>query len=292
MTWTNPVRLLIGFAVLLLGSPGFGQQQKVEPFSQPVKWEPLFQGIQHAELNAKQPRLMRGHAAKIDLTAPGIAFTTTAPFPDKPNRTAGLKTSNFLLKSGCQLAINGSAFAPVRAEEGLEQEVVGLQVTAGKVISKGNEKFDALLINKSNKVWVSAPPFDLKDVHHGIGGFQIVLKKGEIPAKMPDYNKGLIHPRTAAGISADGKTLILLVIDGRQDNWSQGASIAEVGQWLKALGAADGINLDGGGTTTMVVAEGAKAKILNQPIHANKPGMERVAGSHIGVFAKPLPEKN
>ncbi len=275
--------LLVAFVPLVRGADA------PEPFRGELKWKPIFHGVDHVELAAKAPRAMRGHAVRIDLTADGVAFLATPPVADKPTKTAGLKTSTFLTTHKCQVAINASAFGPVRAEEGKEQDVAGLHVSGGAVVSKGNDKYDALLLSKKNKAWLSAPPFELKDVHTAVGGFQIVLKNGKVPDKLPDYNKGLLHPRTAAGVSADGKFLYLLVIDGRQEEWSQGASIQEVGEWLTGLGAADGINLDGGGTTTMVVAGAdGKASVLNKPIHANKPGTERVSGSHLGVFAKPL----
>src|SRR5262245_32241146 len=223
---------------------------------------------------------MRGHAVRIDLKAPGIDFLATPPMADQPAKTAGQKTSSFLTTHRCQLAINGAVFGPVRGEEGKEQTIAGLHVSRGKVVSKGNGKYDALLLSKKKEASVASPPFDLTDVHNAVGGFQSVLSHGKVPESRPDYNSGALHPRTAAGISADGRYLYLLVIDGRQREWSQGASIEEVGHWLKGLGAADGINLDGGGTTTLVIADGdGKPKVLNRPIHGNRPATERVAGS-------------
>lgn len=62
------------------------------------------------------------------------------------------------------------------------------------------------------------------------------------------------HPRTAAGVSQDGKTLYLATVDGRQPGVSVGATISEMAGLMKSLGADDAINLDGGGSTTMVVS--------------------------------------
>ncbi len=120
-----------------------------------------------------------------------------------------------------------------------------------------------------------------------MGGFGLVLKAGQLLG-----NDKPLHPRTAAGVSRDGRYLYLLVIDGRQQGTSEGASTAEVGEWLKLLGAWDGINLDGGGTTTMVVqgADG-KPRVLNRPVHLNIPGLERPSASHLGVKAEPLKPK-
>lgn len=265
-----------------------GRAADPAPFGEP-KWVPLFRGVDRAELSADKPRLMRGQAVRIDLKAEGVRLASTPPAKVGATKTLGLKTSSFLAQQHCQVAINGSSFMPVREEEGKEQDVDGLHVSGGKVVSKGNGKYDALLFTKSNKAWVASPPFDLDGVETAVGGFQIVLKGGKVPEKMPDYNRGPVHPRSAAGVSADGRYLFLLAVDGRQEKWSEGATIADVGEWLRGLGAADGINLDGGGTTTLVV-EGpdGKPRVLNKPIHGNKPGTERVSGSHLGVFAAPL----
>ncbi len=251
------------------------------PFAEPVAWKPLFQGVEHAELRADKPRLMRGHAVRIDLRAPGISFLATPGNGDRPGDTDGLKTSSFLAKHRCQLAVNAAPFAPIHKEEGKAQTIVGLTVSRGEVVSKADKTHPALLLTKDNRARVADPPFDLKGVWNAVAGFQVVLRDGEVRKTTP-----AVHPRTAAGVSADGKTLYLLVIDGRQKDHSLGATTEEVGLWLKALGARDGINLDGGGTTTLVVEDkDGRPRVLNRPIHGNKPGRERVSASHLGVFA-------
>jgi len=54
------------------------------------------------------------------------------------------------------------------------------------------------------------------------------------------------------------------------------------------MGCTEGINLDGGGTSTLTIAGPDGPQILNRPIHLGIPGNERVSGSHLGVRAKPL----
>ncbi len=68
------------------------------------------------------------------------------------------------------------------------------------------------------------------------------------------------HPRTALGVRADG-TLLLLVVDGRDGAHSVGMSLPELTALLVELGAVDAINLDGGGSTTMVVG----GEVVNRP---------------------------
>lgn len=280
-----------GFLVLLTAATSVASlpAQDASPrpaveFLHGVSWQARFRGIDVAPLQAARPRLMRGYAARIRTAEPGIEFLATPGNGDRPGETDGLRTTSFLKQFDCQLAINAGSFAPVCSEEGLPEDIHGLQISRGQVVSSPEPAYPALLITRAKRLSIEAPPFHLEDVENAVPGFQIVLRRGEV-LKTDDK----LHPRTGAGISADGQQLYFLVIDGRQPDYSLGASTAEVGQWLQALGAVDGINLDGGGTTTMVVrgADGVP-QILNRPIHAGIPGRERVAASHLGVKAQGL----
>lgn len=86
------------------------------------------------------------------------------------------------------------------------------------------------------------------------------------------------HPRTAAGVAADGK-LLLVTVDGRQPH-SRGVSLPEMAEVMLGLGATDAINLDGGGSTTMV----ALGLVLNAP----SDGSLRPVANALAVFADPL----
>lgn len=68
------------------------------------------------------------------------------------------------------------------------------------------------------------------------------------------------QPRTAIGVTATGK-ILLVVIDGRRPGWSRGATLGELRTMLRDLGAVDAMNLDGGGSSEMVV----KGKVVNRP---------------------------
>jgi len=60
------------------------------------------------------------------------------------------------------------------------------------------------------------------------------------------------NPRTLAGVRPSG-TLVLVAVDGRRPGHSVGASFGESAAVLRALGARDGVNLDGGGSTGMTL---------------------------------------
>ncbi|MBN2475815.1 MAG: phosphodiester glycosidase family protein [Pirellulales bacterium] len=246
-------------------------------------WRAAFGGIDLADLRATSPRPMRGYAVRIELGHPGIEFLATPANGTEPGETDGTRTGTFLSQHGCQVAVNASPFAPIHAEEGKPQDVHGLMISQGSVVSEANGR-PALLITKDNRASIAKPPFKLENVYNAVAGFSIVLADDQVVE-----DTDAVHPRTAAGTSADGRYLYLLVIDGRQPGYSEGATTAEVGAWLKRLGASEGINLDGGGTTTLIIDSGnGTPKPLNRPIHAGVPGQQRVAASHLGVRARPL----
>ena len=56
-----------------------------------------------------------------------------------------------------------------------------------------------------------------------------------------------------------------MVVDGRQASYSNGMSFAQLSNVFFALGVKDAINLDGGGSTTLVVKDGTGWKVRNRP---------------------------
>ncbi len=84
------------------------------------------------------------------------------------------------------------------------------------------------------------------------------------------------HPRTAAGLSRDGRTLILAVVDGRSDR-SVGMTCVELGALMREMGAWEALNLDGGGSSAMWVSG---AGVVNTP----SDGSQRVVANHLAVL--------
>ena len=86
------------------------------------------------------------------------------------------------------------------------------------------------------------------------------------------------HPRTGAGVSKDGRTLWLVVVDGRQPEYSVGMTLPELGDLLIELGADDALNLDGGGSSSFVARNSAGEWITNKP----SDGKFRPVANHLG----------
>ena len=62
-----------------------------------------------------------------------------------------------------------------------------------------------------------------------------------------------VHPRTGYGLSKDRRYVYFIVVDGRQKDYSVGATTGEIAEMLKEYGADDALNMDGGGSTTLAV---------------------------------------
>ena len=246
-------------------------------------WKEVFQGVDHAAVKLTDPRPLKAQVLRVKLGTPGVSVVATPDNGEAPGETTGERTTTFLKRMGCQAAVNAGPFDKVTSAEGGALEVSGLQVSGGKVVSKDNG-YPVLLIDAGGRARIRKKPA-LTGIREAVSGFQVVLWEGRTVAT--DVK---LHPRTGAGVSGDGKTLWLLVVDGRQVGTSEGCTTVEMAGWLRAMGAEAGLNLDGGGTTTMVLADPeGKPDILNRPIHAGIPGWERPAGSHLGIRAKALP---
>ncbi|MCS6808101.1 MAG: phosphodiester glycosidase family protein [Bacteroidota bacterium] len=91
------------------------------------------------------------------------------------------------------------------------------------------------------------------------------------------------HPRTAIGRRADGR-ILLVTVDGRSTA-SVGMTLQELAELMQELGATEAINLDGGGSTTMVV----RGEVINTPAD---PSGERPVSDAILVFPRVQDPKN
>jgi hypothetical protein len=94
------------------------------------------------------------------------------------------------------------------------------------------------------------------------------------------------HPRTAVGFQSRGDVLWLLVVDGRQGDYSLGMTLPELAETFEALGASEALNLDGGGSSVMVVRgrtlsrpsdEGGEREVVNALLLREDPGFCQVA---------------
>lgn len=122
--------------------------------------------------------------------------------------------------------------------------------------------------------WQAAPSAEFR---WAVGGPQI-LKDG---VSMSDRDK--VDPRTSAGVSADGRFMTLITVDGRKAD-QKGISIAMMAEFQRQVGASDAVLFDGGGSTTMAGIRPAASDVTvwNTPVGTTT----RKVANGIGVFAK------
>ena len=118
------------------------------------------------------------------------------------------------------------------------------------------------------------------DVEDALGGGPALVSNGEVNVATTEevfFGTAIpyTHPRTAAGITADG-TLLLLLVDGRQRQ-SRGVRLEELAAIMVGIGAEEALNLDGGGSSSLVV----NGKLLNNPAGRRA---EREVMTALGVF--------
>jgi hypothetical protein len=233
---------------------------------------------------------------RIDLTAPGVGFTTTPP--SGPLETTSQSTSQFLQSTGAQVAINANFFSDVAATPSPE-DLIGLAVSNGTVVAPqtfgSDDAAASLVITKTNAATISpagATPIDLSHVFNAVSGNQIVADGLDTSATTPTgapHDPFGLDPRTGIGLSEDGRFLYLIAIDGRQPGYSVGVTTSDEAALMIDLGIFDGLNLDGGGSTALVQAgPGGSPDLIDSP-SGSFGVVERLDGNNLGVFASALP---
>jgi hypothetical protein len=120
----------------------------------------------------------------------------------------------------------------------------------------------------STRAWLPDSP------SMGITGNAILLKD----RKLQVSDDGEMHPRTAVGIDRDGKQVIFIVADGRA-RLSRGYTMVELARLMRHMGAEDALNLDGGGSSTLITRKEGALSVRNVP----SDGVERYIANGLQV---------
>jgi hypothetical protein len=231
--------------------------------------------------------------AEIDPAAAGVSFLASPSNGELAGEVTPQTTRAFVTKVGAQLGVNGSFFAAAKDKQ---FNISGLSVSKGDAYSEFEPRYrEALNISRDNVATiihaiVSSGLAHRPDVplYNAIGGNLRLVMSGR---NVADKSK-ITHPRTAAGVKADGK-LLLITVDGRYPLHSIGLTLHELAELLIRWGARDAINFDGGGSTTFVMDDPRTAandpQVLNvpcDPLPQHAHGKERPVGNSLAVFAK------
>ncbi|MDR1668003.1 MAG: phosphodiester glycosidase family protein [Bacteroidales bacterium] len=148
-----------------------------------------------------------------------------------------------------------------------------MAIPKGKIVLSGNGTASDYLaaLQEGDDINVTVdytllydPAINSTVVRNAVSGFNIILRNGHIasiPAAITGADRDMLlanNPRTSAGYSADRKYVYFTVVEGRRTGVSAGVSTPELGQVMKYLGADNALNLDGGGSSCLMINKETK----------------------------------
>jgi exopolysaccharide biosynthesis protein len=269
------------------------------------RWHP-FNGVTYIHRTQTLPRLLSMHILVIDLHAQDIGFLVTPPNGDLAGNTNKQTASSFLKSCNAQMAINGDFFWDDPQGQSVTTSVCGFAASKGEIYNPFQSGWEyAINFSKDNAAtlieWVRGSsntqyaPANVS-IYNAIAGAPKIISDGRLfKCTDPTDTAAQLHPRTAIGLTGDDK-LVLFVVDGRYNQGKDttdveanerhgsngGMTTLEEAEVLLSLGVVNAINLDGGGSSTMVIAD-PNVRIVNRPSDSTG---ERKTGNQLAVFAK------
>jgi exopolysaccharide biosynthesis protein len=239
------------------------------------------------------------HVVEIDLTAPGIRALVTPGDPDKDQlETNARTTSEFLTQHKLQLAVNANFFHPFHENSpwdfypysGDRLNSLGISLSNGNAYSPAEKTWPALCIYKTQGAQIMASGTCPPGTAQAVAGIAVIAAQGKVVE--PPYKDESAYSRTAVAVDRMGKKLWLIAIDDKQWLYSEGMTLKELAEFAIQQGADTVLNLDGGGSTTLVTETPSGATLLNSPAHTKIPMRERPVANHLGFYANPAPTQH
>lgn len=241
----------------------------------------------HAETRTNPPT--RLFVAEVDLKNPKLHLRVSRGGPDPDGngkwQTTLMQPTKIAEREKFDLVINGDFYKAkgVNDGEGTNSHfraaqwalVEGPAMSGGQVWAFSDNPRPCLIIHSNGAVSIETTARPSGDSREVISGNVILVRDGKI---VPHKSKTR-HPRTVAGLNADGSKLILLLVDGRKPGVAVGMSYDELAAEMVRLGCTEALNLDGGGSSVLAVREDGKMKILNVPTD----GRERAVANVLGI---------
>jgi hypothetical protein len=278
-----------------------------------------FLGVTYIDRTATIPRPIHLRVVQIDLHAPGIRFKLSPPAG--PREVRRQTTRDFLAAQGAQVAVNAHFFFPFPSADD-DVELIGIAASDGRVFSAFEspvqryaivEDAPGLNIDASNNAAVvhrdprrtdGLGVIEPVTLWNTIAGSAQIVTDGEVT--VPEYRDDsrpiaallpggpgsysnakswyeAINARTAIGLSRNADVLTLFTVDAR--GGSAGMTVREVAAMLVAdFGVWNALNLDGGGSTTLAMADPVTGVATLMNVSADRPE-GRAVGSSLAVFA-------
>jgi hypothetical protein len=224
------------------------------------------------------PRPVVFNLLRVDLRHPAyevVALIGPDPDGEGPAETTLESPLTLATRGNAVAAINANAFRhlPTASEEerkrgwfaGKLVDVAGLVAADGVVRSQPDGPLASIWFDALGAAHLG----DLTEpaqARQGVSSWiDRLLTDGQVVAR-PETQ---LHPRTLIGTDAEARMLLLVVADGRQKDYSEGISLPEAAEFMKQHGCHNATNLDGGGSSIMLVQEtgpdGLRLAIANRP---------------------------
>ncbi|MEW5941069.1 MAG: phosphodiester glycosidase family protein, partial [Chloroflexota bacterium] len=268
------------------GLNGWCQRVLLTPVSQEYPElirQALSPGVTYYRKEISSPRKTIVHILDVSLRAAMFEFLVTPA--DSNGILCSRTTSQFLSEFGMNFAVNGDAYSylgapkarPLHANSGGDfVRPNGFAASRGRIYSR--RRGPTFFIDKRNKAEFIIP---MRKIYNAVSGDRILTLKGKLNQELPDDPA---NPRTSIGLNSDGNTLNLVVVDGRQPGVSEGLSLRELANLMAELGCWSSINMDGGGSSAMVIKGfDGNPRVINTPMDQNTPGKERAVANHLGI---------
>lgn len=231
-------------------------------------------GIAYALDIKDNPRPLRIHILSVSLTNQSYNIEAIiADDPDGDGRAEAKLTPPLTLAKDAKIiaAINANAFEDFTLKKGqkpiwsrnLPVDIKGWAFNEKRTASNYEKGYGSFWIDKSGRVKIGYLEENEKvNCLMAVSGFSPLILNGKV---LNSTDKSL-HPRTAVGINEEKNELIFVVVDGRQKNYSEGMSLQELAEYMARLGCNYALNLDGGGSSIMIVRNNSGKKVVvNSP---------------------------
>ena len=150
----------------------------------------------------------------------------------------------------------------------------GITVKNGRVVANPNSTRAFFGTKKDGTPVITSlaeSPEILSELSSAVAGRDILLVNGMTAdvASLEPFGD-CRHPRTCVGLYPNND-FVLLVVDGRIPGYSHGASLTDLMRIMQSFGVEKALNLDGGGSSTMIVEQDGDLTMLNHPADLPRP---------------------
>ena len=220
------------------------------------------------------PRPLKIYFLKVALNTKALEVITLPgedPDGDGPAESQLTLPTILFNKFHALAAVNANAFAGLNTGEsaytdwyeGQPVDIHGLVVSGGKTVSPVETGRTPFWIDALQRPQIGDPDGGIAVMEAVSDWFSPLLLNSRI---VPGPSDTALHPRTAVGYDDGGTWLLLVVVDGRQPGFSEGVTLYELAKIMQSNGCSRSINLDGGGSSIMLIREpGEDVRTLNCP---------------------------